>query len=279
MDNIGSKSEEYFDENSHVTSTGRNAIDEGRRSNSSLPTFSEASNFVCVSSSNDSLSENVGSKAIVKPFVLSGASENHGTHRTISYKCEGSKDAEVHDDGISSVSRDCDTMAVGDHCEKDAHSNGICCNSASVGSFASEESFRVRSSLPKLDSSQLPFVNEATGTNMPKIHSLQLHPQDSKFSPEISSKVYLKSEADTENSDEDSAYKAFKCSDDDEVKVTISSDLAPEGEPSLKDSVDDESEESDVMEHDVSLAKVCFLLSIPFSLFGNCCGLAVLLWY
>ncbi|KAJ4829184.1 hypothetical protein Tsubulata_007878 [Turnera subulata] len=121
---MGSKDDEFSDENCRVTASSQYSINEGdfvpsfkNRARESLQhATSETSNPFSVSSSHDSLSEIADSKANIRSSYVSDTSLQSGIpklssdgivpdqQRTLQIKREGSKTEEGHDDNISCVS-------------------------------------------------------------------------------------------------------------------------------------------------------------------------------
>ncbi|XVF30541.1 hypothetical protein REPUB_Repub16aG0066900 [Reevesia pubescens] len=256
---MGLKSDEFSDETDRAAVASQYSINEDKTGDSVPHTPSEASNLLCVNSSHDSYSENIESKATVRPSNLSDASEYVGIRRTFSNKYDDSKGIEGHDDNISCASRASDANAAFSYCNKDLDSKNSSRSSASV---CSSGSGKILSS-QKLDSSELPSIKEVdAGSNSMRMQSPFSHSRSGKNavggSSEISTKVYPKSEADIDDSSGDPPDKAGKSLNEDEQDESGELvDVHDKQESPFQAVSADEGYESDATEHDVKVCDIC----------------------
>ncbi|OMP03376.1 Zinc finger, PHD-type, partial [Corchorus capsularis] len=252
------KNDEFSDETDRVAVASQYSISEDTAGDNLQHTPSEASNLLSVNSSHDSYSENVESKAILRPSDASDALEDVETQKTFSSK-DGSKGVEGHDDNISCASRASDANAAFSSCNKDLDSKN---SSRSTASDCSLGSAKVLSS-QKLDLSELPSIKEVdASSSSQRLQSPYSHSGRGKStvggSSEISSKIHPKSDADIDNSSGDPPDKADKRSNDDEQDKSNQLDELPDKQESLSQAVSgDESDESDATEHDVKVCDIC----------------------
>ncbi|XP_022718629.1 uncharacterized protein LOC111276921 isoform X2 [Durio zibethinus] len=248
---MGSKNE-FSDETDHVFVASEYSINEDTTGDSLQHTPSEASNLLCVNSSRDFYSENIESKATIRPSDVSDALENVGIQRPISNKCDGSKSVEGQDDNISCASR------ANDVNNKDLDSKNSSRSSASVCSLGSR---KVLSS-PKLDLSELPSVKEEdAGSISLRLQRPYSRSQSGKSaiggSSEISTKIHSKAEADIDNNGDplDKAGKSLNKDEQDGSSELV--ELPDKQESPLQALSADEDYESDATEHDVKVCDIC----------------------
>ncbi|MBA0608629.1 hypothetical protein Godav_020822, partial [Gossypium davidsonii] len=250
---MGSKRNEFSDETDSVAVATQYSINEDKTNDSLQHTHSEASNLLSVNSSHDSYSENIESKATTRP---SDASEDVGIQRTFSNKYDGSKGIEGHDDSSLRASRASGANTAFSYCNKDLDSNNSSRSSVSVCSLGSG---KVLSS-QKVDLSELPSVKEVDDSKVSlRIQSLYSHSQSDKStvggSSEISTKIHLKSEADTDRKPLDKAGKSLNEGEHDESNELV--ELPGKLESPLQVASGDESCESVATELDVKVCDIC----------------------
>ncbi|MFQ6623786.1 hypothetical protein Gotur_004214 [Gossypium turneri] len=250
---MGSKKNEFSDETDSVAVATQYSINEDKTNDSLQHTHSEASNLLSVNSSHDSYSENIESKATTRP---SDASEDVGIQRTFSNKYDGSKGIEGHDDSSLRASRASGANTAFSYCNKDLDSNNSSRSSVSVCSLGSG---KVLSS-QKVDLSELPSVKEVDDSKVSlRIQSLYSHSQSDKStvggSSEISTKIHLKSEADTDRKPLDKAGKSLNEGEHDESNELA--ELPGKLESPLQAASGDESCESVATELDVKVCDIC----------------------
>ncbi|TYI89496.1 hypothetical protein E1A91_D03G060600v1 [Gossypium mustelinum] len=250
---MGSKRSEFSDETDSVAVATQYSINEDKTNDSLQHTHSEASNLLSVNSSHDSYSENIESKATTRP---SDASEDVGIQRTFSNKYDGSKGIEGHDDSSLRASRASGANTAFSYCNKDLDSNNSSRSSVSVCSLGSG---KVLSS-QKVDLSELPSVKEVDDSKVSlRIQSLYSHSQSDKStvggSSEISTKIHLKSEADTDRKPLDKAGKSLNEGEHDESNELV--ELPGKLESPLQAASGDESCESVATELDVKVCDIC----------------------
>ncbi|XP_017977038.1 PREDICTED: uncharacterized protein LOC18599595 isoform X1 [Theobroma cacao] len=255
-----SKSEEFSDDTDRVAVASQYSINEDKAGDSLQPTPSEASNLLSVNSSHDSYSENIESKATIRPSNVSDASEDVEIQRTFSNAYDGSKGVEGHDDNISCASRASDENAASSYCNKDLDSKNSSRSSASVSSLGSG---KVLSS-QKLELSELPSIKEEVdaGSTSLRMQSPHSHSQSGKSavggSSEISTKIHSKLEADIDSNSGDPADKTDKSLNEDEQDKLNELVELPDKQESPSQAVSgDESYESDATEHDVKVCDIC----------------------
>ena len=274
---MGSKTEEFSDESCRVNVASQYSVNESRtlysiknRASDSLQhTTSETSNLLSVNSSHDSFSENADSKATLRSSVVSDALEDvemlpkltsGGTiaedqlsskpqfvldQRISSNMYEESKAVEGHDDNISSVSRANDANEAVRN-----HNRNINNSTASISSLGPEGSGKA-TYLNKLGSSKIPPSKDLdAGSSPPKVR----RGRPVGGISEVSMKKYPKSEAETDKDSGDPPDEAMKSSDQDEHddKSNEKVELTDMQEPPLQSVSGDESDESDIVEQDVS---------------------------
>ncbi|TYH79418.1 hypothetical protein ES332_D03G062700v1 [Gossypium tomentosum] len=250
---MGSKRSEFSDETDSVAVATQYSINEDKTNDSLQHTHSEASNLLSVNSSHDSYSENIESKATTRP---SDASEDVGIQRTFSNKYDGSKGIEGHDDSSLRASRASGANTAFSYCNKDLDSNNSSRSSVSVCSLGSG---KVLSS-QKVDLSELPSVKEVDDSKVSlRIQSLYSHSQSDKStvggSSEISTKIHLKSEADTDRKPLDKAVKSLNEGEHDESNELV--ELPGKLDSPLQAASGDESCESVATELDVKVCDIC----------------------
>ncbi|XP_017622855.1 uncharacterized protein LOC108466963 isoform X1 [Gossypium arboreum] len=250
---MGSKKNEFSDETDSVAVATQYSINDDKTNDSLQNTHSEASNLLSVNSSHDSYSENIESKATTRP---SDASEDVGIQRNFSNKYDGSKGIEGHDDSSLLASRASGANTAFSYCNKDLDSNNSSRSSVSVCSLGSG---KVLSS-QKVDLSELPSVKEVDDSKVSlRIQSPYSHSQSDKStvggSSEISTKIHLKSEADTDRKALDKADKSLNEDEHDESNELV--ELPGKPESPLQAASGDESCESVATELDVKVCDIC----------------------
>ncbi|KAK7308008.1 hypothetical protein VNO77_41556 [Canavalia gladiata] len=284
---MGSKAEEFTDENCRLgEGSNQYSMDEGnayslrsRACESSQHAVSEASNMQSVNSSHDSLSENAESRQI------------------LSNKYQDSKYLEGHDDNTSCISRASDANLVNDSQQRNAERINISCSSASVSHLGAEGSGSAPSldtghSSPKVQRLHVQSQSGKSLSGSPNLMNVErdscsLFPEklsecsienssssltkerepivvsDEKYiadkdglnesTSEISLKVSPKSEADTNACDANDGDPTYSVRNGQQEKA---GDLVkPPGKQEPQS--DDESDESDVIEHDVKVCDIC----------------------
>ncbi|MBA0850889.1 hypothetical protein Goshw_008953 [Gossypium schwendimanii] len=250
---MGSKKNEFSDETDSVAVATQYSINEDKTNDSLQHPHSEASNLLSVNSSHDSYSENIESKATTRP---SDASEDVGIQITFSNKYDGSKGIEGHDDSSLRASGASGANTAFSYCNKDLDSNNSSRSSVSVCSLGSG---KVLSS-QKVDLSELPSVKEVDDSKVSlRIQSLYSHSRSDKStvggSSEISTKIHLKSEADTDRKPLDKAGKSLNEGDHDESNELV--ELPGKLVSPLQAASGDESCESVATELDVKVCDIC----------------------
>ncbi|MBA0552010.1 hypothetical protein Golob_022854 [Gossypium lobatum] len=250
---MGSKKNEFSDETDSVAVATQYSINEDKTNDSLQHPHSEASNLLSVNSSHDSYSENIESKATTRP---SDASEDVGIQITFSNKYDGSKGIEGHDDSSLRASGASGANTAFSYCNKDLDSNNSSRSSVSVCSLGSG---KVLSS-QKVALSELPSVKEVDDSKVSlRIQSLYSHSQSDKStvggSSEISTKIHLKSEADTDRKPLDKAGKSLNEGDHDESNELV--ELPGKLVSPLQAASGDESCESVATELDIKVCDIC----------------------
>ncbi|RDX94140.1 Bromodomain adjacent to zinc finger domain protein 2B, partial [Mucuna pruriens] len=224
---MGSKVEEFSDENCRLGEANQHCTDEGdgsslrsRACERSKHAVSETSHMASVSSTHDSLSENA---------------ENR---RALSEKYQDSKCLESLDDSTSCISRTSNVSHLGAEGSGNGPSVGIsglseCCME-NVDSSLNKEGVPI---IVPGEKSLFDKENLINGTAM------------------VSIEICPKSEADTENNVDVAKDEDHKYSDNDGLneKVEELAKLPGRAEPQLEN----ESDESDVVEHDVKVCDIC----------------------
>ncbi|XP_045833428.1 uncharacterized protein LOC123924542 isoform X2 [Trifolium pratense] len=261
---MGSKAEEYSDENCRLVEDKRYSTDEGDESYVRSRTCerlkhsgSETSNMPSIFSSHDSLSENTKTK------------------QAFSEKCQDSKCLEGLDDNINCINRPGNTNLVSCGNQINSDKINISSSSASVSLFGEQESRNAQSvdisgsseilskyaDVPeKLSECGIENVDSSlTKEREPIIvsgeKSLPYKDELLSDTAKVSQKMYPKSEADADND--------VSVAEDGEHKRSAHDGLhekVVERVNSLGISVpqpEDESDESDVIEHDVKVCDIC----------------------
>ncbi|WCJ27758.1 RING/FYVE/PHD zinc finger superfamily protein [Euphorbia peplus] len=294
---MGSKGDEFSDENCRVAATSQNSVNEddalpftsGAYGNLQQHT-SEASNLLSVNSNHDALSENVDSKEKIRcsdvgdgltesevlltsPFGgniavdrLSSAQGILG-RKNLSNKQEQAKIVEGHDDNMSCVSRANDLSTAVSHYNKNVDRKNLSCSSAIVTSSGLQGSAKALLS-PKSESLEMPSKNTDASSRSPKYQSRCLSsPTNGQHSEEdtklgtskISSQNYPKLETEAKKDNEHQPDGGFKCSNqvekDQKSRVTV--ELPETLEPTLQSVSEDDSDESEIVEHDVKVCDIC----------------------
>ncbi|PON49500.1 Zinc finger, FYVE/PHD-type [Trema orientale] len=291
---MASKMDEFSDETCRVNVATQYSVNVGDASSSfktkpcdslhQTRTTSETSNLMSVTYSHDSLSENADSKAALRPSddaldielpPLSSATATgelgispkpvSASHpRGSANKFEDSKVVEAHDDDVSCVSRANDAHVAVTNSSRNTDRKNLTCSSASVRSLGSEESRKRRES--KL--SEMPSSKDAdASSSSPKVQSPyplgalskeaaavdDVSCQKSVAQTDVPTKVLPKLEAEISNDGQESTDKNLKCSGQGE-RDDKSSECDEREPPSMSG---DESDESDIVEHDVKVCDIC----------------------
>ncbi|XP_031257241.1 uncharacterized protein LOC116115221 isoform X3 [Pistacia vera] len=284
---MGSKIDEFSDETCRETTASQfsgndNVGSKGRPCGSLQHAASEASNLLSANSSHDSFSVNAESKATVRSCDISVTSEDFDTHpklssggagaedqlspkpdsvldqRIFSAKYDDTKGVEGHDDNMSSVSRANDADAADGDRYVDfknlSHSSALVCSLGPEGSGKAPFS-------QKLGSSDIPSAKKAdTGCGSPKVQSPFSHSHSDKLLiggfPEVLTKISPKSEAEVEKDSGEPPDEACKSSGHDEHDLKFNELDLPDTQLPQAASGDD-SDESDIVEHDVKVCDIC----------------------
>ncbi|KAL5767551.1 hypothetical protein ACOSQ2_014334 [Xanthoceras sorbifolium] len=248
----------------------------GRPCDSLQHTASEASNMLSVNSSHDSFSENAESKATMRSPETYDASEDFEMHpklssgaeaqlspkagnvsdqRILSNKNDDSKGVEGHDDNISCISRVNDANTAVSHHDRIVDIKNFVHSSTSECSLGLERPEKASFS-QKLDSLEVPLVIKSDAVASPtKLQSPFSHSQSDKCligdRTEVLKEIIPKSEPHNDKDSGDSPDEAFKCRDQDEQEL---SDMQ---EPPSQAMSGNESDESDILEHDVKVCDIC----------------------
>ncbi|KAK0591399.1 hypothetical protein LWI29_001106 [Acer saccharum] len=283
---MGSKTDEFSDETCRETTTSHYSINDGdvlpsckgRPCDSLQHTASEASNMLSVNSSHDSFAENAESKATMRspetddaledfemhPKLSSGAEVqlspkpgNVSGQRILPNKIDDSKGVEGHDDNISCISRANDANTAVDHHDRIVDIKNFVHSSASECSLGPERHEKASFS-QKLDLLEVPLVIKSdAGASSPKMQSPFTRSQSDKChigdSTEVTTEMTPKSEPHTDKGSGDSPDEAFKCRGQDEQEL---SDKQKQ-EPPLQAMSGNESDGSDIVEHDVKVCDIC----------------------
>ncbi|KAH7538460.1 hypothetical protein FEM48_Zijuj03G0201600 [Ziziphus jujuba var. spinosa] len=301
---MGSKTDEYSDENCRVNIGSQYSVNGGDTSSSfksktcdSLQhTTSETSNLISVNSSHDSLSENADSKATLRSSNVADTLEvemlpklsSGGTTEEVELspkplcdiysgaftnKYEDPKGVEAHDDNISCVSRVNDAYASASNASRSVDRKNLSCSSASVSSLGPEES---RKAHELVLSEMPPSKDVGAGISSPKgkLPEGSLGHVDSSLVKDALAdvvsdhktvackvtdrkKICLKAEAGNINDDGTPTNEVLKCSDQGQGEQEEKSSELGIGEPHLPSMSGDESDESDIVEHDVKVCDIC----------------------
>uniref|UniRef100_A0A6P6G1F4 uncharacterized protein LOC107414721 isoform X6 n=1 Tax=Ziziphus jujuba TaxID=326968 RepID=A0A6P6G1F4_ZIZJJ len=310
---MGSKTDEYSDENCRVNIGSQYSVNGGDTSSSfksktcdSLQhTTSETSNLISVNSSHDSLSENADSKATLRSSNVADTLEvemlpklsSGGTTEEVELspkplcdiysgaftnKYEDPKGVEAHDDNISCVSRVNDAYASASNASRSVDRKNLSCSSASVSSLGPEESRKAH----ELVLSEVPPSKDVgAGISSPKEKKPSSYIQgklpegslghvDSSLVKDALAdvvsdhktvackvtdpkKICLKAETGNINDDGTPTNEVLKCSDQGQGEQEEKSSELGIGEPHLPSMSGDESDESDIVEHDVKVCDIC----------------------
>ncbi|XP_065852678.1 protein PARALOG OF AIPP2 isoform X2 [Euphorbia lathyris] len=293
---MGSKGDEFSDENCRVAATSQNSVNEddalpfSSGAYDSLQHTSEASNLLSVNSNHDSLSENVDSKAnIRRSDVADGSAESKMLlkspfggniavdqlsaaqgildQKNLSNKHEHAKIVEGHDDNISCVSRANDVSTAVSHYDKNVDRKNLSFGSALVSSLGLEGSGKALLS-PKSESLEILSNNTDASSRSPKFQSRCLSsPTNSQHSEEDtkldackdSSQHYSKLESEARKDAHHQPDGGFKCSNqvEKDQKSKVSVELPETLEPALQSVSGDDSDESEIVEHDVKVCDIC----------------------
>ncbi|KAK2658446.1 hypothetical protein Ddye_004979 [Dipteronia dyeriana] len=283
---MGSKTDEFSDETCRETTASHYSINDGdvlpsckgRPCDSLQHTASEASNMLSVNSSHDTFSENAESKATMRspetydaledfemhPKLSSGAEVqlspkpgNVSGQRILPNKTDDFKGVEGHDDNISCTSRANDANTAVGHHDRTVDIKNFVHSSASECSLGPERHEKASFS-HKLDLLEVPLlIKSDAGASSPKMHSPFSRSQSDKChigdSTEVARGMTPKSEPHTDKGSGDPPDEAFKCRGQDEQEL---SDKQKQ-EPLLQAMSGNESDESDIVEHDVKVCDIC----------------------
>ncbi|KAB2609673.1 hypothetical protein D8674_041880, partial [Pyrus ussuriensis x Pyrus communis] len=241
---MGSKADEFSDETCRVNAASQYSINVGDASSSfkrkacdSLQhTTSETSNLLSVNSSHDSLSENAESKATMRSSDTS---------------------VEVHDDNISCISRANDAnQAVSNH-NRNVERKNLCCSLASGKAHKSVMSDTVKAgdSGDSTEKGKLPeFFGHVDSSFKNKLDIIVGQKFVSK-SLGVPTKLCPKTEVESNGQDpKDDASKSL----DHGKKDVKSSELVEVADMQpLQSASGDDSDESDIVEHDVKVCDIC----------------------
>lgn len=237
MAHVGLQRDEYLDEACQVSGASQNSIKEGKLCDTMLKVPSERNNIASANSSHNSTSENVEKKRTSRPPEDSNASEDADAQKSV-IKYEGVKGVEQNDENLSCPSRssNADTTV-----NEDLDSKNNLCSSASVSSLGLQAT---KKALPsqKMDISELPCQSQgdkhAFGGSAKTL------------------KVHEKLEPDTHNHSKNLPDNAPTIlNEDEQVQMNESVDL--QQGPPIDEVSGNESDESDVVEHDVKVCDIC----------------------
>ncbi|GMJ11333.1 hypothetical protein HRI_004802500 [Hibiscus trionum] len=248
---MGLKSDDFSNETDPVAVASLHSMNEDKPGDSLQHTQREASNLFCVNSNLDSYSENIETKATIRPSGVSDELEDVGIQRTFSNKYDGSKSVEGHDANISCASRASDAN------NEDLDIKNSSQSSLSVCSLGSEKVF----SSQKPDFSELLSGKEKdAGSDSLRMQSPHSHSQSGKDaiggSSEISAKIQ-KCEADIDNNKDvplGNGDKSLNEGEKDESPEFV--ELPDKKEIPLEALSADEDYESDATE-DVEVCDIC----------------------
>ncbi|KAI4295253.1 hypothetical protein L6164_035319 [Bauhinia variegata] len=260
---MGSKTDEFTDENCRLMETNQYSMDDGdvsshrsRTCESLQHAISETSN---VNSSHDSLSENADSR------------------RTLSNKSQDSKCLDVLDDNTSCLSRASEANLVDGRHYRNADRINLSCSSTSVSRVGAEGS----GSAPSADMSSLSEIpsckDVGTDHSSPKVQSPSTQSQSGKSLSSVPAILDLERdscshilkkvcESSSENIDQSLTKEAAPTVVYDETRKCSVSGKQDERSEELFESPEaemqehqseDGSDESDVVEHDVKVCDIC----------------------
>ncbi|XP_050225698.1 uncharacterized protein LOC126675142 isoform X2 [Mercurialis annua] len=293
---MGSKDDGYSDEICRATVTSQNSINEdgvlpfrNRAGDRLQRTTNEASNLISANSIHDSLSENAESKATIRcsdtvdasvdsemlpkfPVSeniavdqLSAKPQCMADHKTL--ENEPSKVVEGHDDNISCVSRANDASISVNFHNKNVDRNNLSCTSVLASSLRPEGSGKALIS-PKLELSDTPSDDADVGSSLAKVRSrCQSSTKDVIHMEEdvkidnlkVSSQIYPKIEVEAKKDNEDEQDEKFICANQvEQDEKSIDSAEVPDMKENDSRSVSgNESDESEIVEHDVKVCDIC----------------------
>ncbi|XP_048236196.1 uncharacterized protein LOC8272795 isoform X3 [Ricinus communis] len=293
---MGTKDDEFSDENCRITATSQNSINENeilpvrnRACDSLQHTTSEASNLLSVNSSHDSLSENAESKANIRCSDIADALGGTKMLPKLTFGGNVARDqlyakpqcmvdqttfsndypkvVEGHDDNISCVSRADDGSTAVNLNNKNVDKKNLSCSSVLVSSLGPEGSGKSLIS-PKPELLEIPLNGSDAGTSSPKVQSgcpfsitNGTHmEEDMKLDrSKGSSQFHPKTEVEVKRYIGDQQDEKFKCSNqvEQDEKSNESVEL-PDMQDHVSQSVSgDESDESEIVEHDVKVCDIC----------------------
>ncbi|XP_062001165.1 protein PARALOG OF AIPP2 isoform X1 [Rosa rugosa] len=271
---MGSKAVEVSDETCHVSGANHYSVNvsdnlssfKSKACDSLQQTTSETSNLLSVNSSYDSLSANAESRA---PLRFSNTSDDLEGVEKFPNTYSDSKVVQVHEDNISCVSKANDTITAFSNHNRNVERKNLSCSLASVGSVGPEEFGKPPNSVfleipplkdPSSGSGRLKErVPEFSGLMDSSLTKEAITSQ--KFASykglEASTKICPKFEADTSDDGQDSKQEALKCSDHGEQDIKSSQVVEAAAMQPLQSVNGDDSDESDIVEHDVKVCDIC----------------------
>ncbi|ONI25965.1 hypothetical protein PRUPE_2G329000 [Prunus persica] len=273
---MGSKADEFSDETCRVNAASQYSINVGDTSasfkskacDSLQHTTSETSNLLSVNSSHDSLSENAESKAPIRSSDTSDAVEGF---EMLTNTFEDSKVVEVNDDNISCISRVNDANLAVNHHNRNVERKNLSCSFASVGSVDPEEVEKAHKSVLSEMVKAADAGDSATKGKLPECSGnmdsslIKESPSDivarQKFDSNkglgASTKICPKKEVETNGNGQDLNDEALKCLDHGEQDVKSNELVAVAEKQPLQSASGDDSDESDIVEHDVKVCDIC----------------------
>ncbi|XP_024020786.1 uncharacterized protein LOC21402590 isoform X4 [Morus notabilis] len=261
-----------------------------KRRESLQNTASETSNIMSVSSNHDSLSENADSKASLRssndaldmqllPLSSGGTTGEVGPSPKplcnlyqggSPNKHEDSKVLEVHDDDISCVSRANDANVAVGNSSRNIDRTNMSCSSASVSSLGPEESRKGHESIAR----DMPSKDADASSSSPKEKLFESSPEQIGASSkevaavdgascqksiactsDVPMKFSPKLEAEVNNDGQGSTGGTPKCFG--QAEQDEKSSKFDVREPPSQSMSGDESDESDIVEHDVKVCDIC----------------------
>ncbi|XP_020534377.1 uncharacterized protein LOC105632478 isoform X2 [Jatropha curcas] len=288
-----SKDDGFSDETFRGTATSQNSINEDEVS-CFKDRACEASNLLSANSSQDSLSVNAESKVHLRCSDTVDTSVESkmplkvpldGTvgvdklspkqqctlatisNKTISNKNEYPKVVEGHDDNISCISRANDVNIAEGYHSNNVDRKNLSSSSALVCSLGSEGTGKTIIS-PKPELLETLPNDACAGSSSPKVQSrctssntngAHLEEDAKVDTPKVSSQLFPKLEVDTKDDNGDPPDERFKCpvQVDRDEKLNVSVDLPDLQEAALQSVSGDESDESEIVEHDVKVCDIC----------------------
>ncbi|PQM39489.1 uncharacterized protein Pyn_25375 [Prunus yedoensis var. nudiflora] len=273
---MGSKADEFSDETCRVNAASQYSINVGdttasfksKACDSLQHTTSETSNLLSVNSSHDSLSENAESKAPIRSSDTSDAVEGF---EMLTNTFEDSKVAEVNDDNISCISRVNDANLAVNHHNRNVERKNLSCSFASVGSVDPEEVEKAHKSVlsetikaadagDSAPKGKLPECSGNTDSSLIKESPSDIVTRqkfDSNTGLGASTKICPKTEVETNGNGQDLNDEALTCLDHGEQDVKSNELVTVADKQPLQSASGDDSDESDIVEHDVKVCDIC----------------------